>query len=101
MEETLSKQVYDIVRKIPSGKVVSYGQLSLMAGKPRAARVIGGIMSRCGDESVPCHRVVKSNGSLCEGHLFGVFQRELLKREGILFTEDGRVDMGRFRWDGT
>lgn len=99
MDESFASLVYAIVRQIPEGKVSTYGQIALLVGKPRAARVIGGIMSRCPDsEHVPCHRIVKHNGALCEGYTFGHLQNELLHREGVAFLPDGRVDLKASCW---
>lgn len=103
MSEDFKQDVYDLVARIPAGKVASYGQLSLMAGRPRSARIVGQIMSRyAAGQGLPCHRVVKADGSLCEGYEFGVIgaQRELLRMEGVRFLDDGRVDMKACRWDG-
>ncbi len=100
---TFPEQVYAIAKGIPRGCVASYGQLALLAGRPRAARIVGGAMSRCPSGSgVPCHRVVRSDGSLCSGDAFGApgLQQELLRVEGVVFLPDGRVDMKRFQWDG-
>lgn len=103
MTGDFKQDIFDLVARIPEGKVASYGQLSLMAGRPRSARIVGQIMSRyAGGRGLPCHRVIKSDGSLCEGYEFGVMglQRELLRSEGVPFTADGRVDMKTARWNG-
>lgn len=97
------QDVLTLAARIPVGKVATYGQLSLMAGRPRSARIVGQIMSRHADgQNLPCHRVVKADGSLCEGYEFGIvgLQRELLRREGVSFLADGRVDLKTSRWQG-
>ncbi|MCL1963481.1 MAG: methylated-DNA--[protein]-cysteine S-methyltransferase, partial [Firmicutes bacterium] len=95
------EKVYAVARKIPGGKVVTYGQLALLAGKPRAARLVGTLMKNCPEgNGVPCHRVIKSDGSLCGDGLWGMAQRELLREEGVAFQRDGRVDLGQSRWGG-
>ena len=101
MRSALSERIYALARLIPHGKVASYGQLALLAGHPRAARVVGGAMRACHMPDVPCHRVVRTDGSTAPG-AFGVpgLQRRLLEDEGVAFTEDGRVDMRRFQWRG-
>ena len=77
----------EIVRRIPAGKVATYGQIAHLAGRPRCARAVGCAMAGCQDPSVPCHRVVGSNGSLT-GYAGGLdIKIDLLEREG--------VDMGR------
>lgn len=99
MPDTFREAVYALARKVPAGKVVTYGQLAIMLERPRAARAVGGVMrGRPGD--VPAHRVIKADGSLCQGHLFGMAQRRLLLEEGVPFLADGRVDLRACRWDG-
>ena len=101
MSGEFSEAVYAIARQIPDGKVVTYGQLALLAGKPRAARLVGTLMKNCPEgNGVPCHRVIKCDGSLCEGHFWGLVQRELLRSEGVSFKMDGRVELKKCRWDG-
>ena len=88
--------VYDIVRQIPSGRVLTYGQVATLAGCPHHARQVGFWLSRVPQEShLPCHRVVNSAGRLSP-----VFpeQRERLLHEGVLFKSNGCVDMNRCQW---
>ena len=96
-------EVYKIVRKIPKGKVASYGQIAVICGEPRGARVVGYAMAACPEsESVPCHRVVDQKGrtkSAFDTYAPGT-QRALLEAEGVGFREDGTVDMGKYQWDG-
>ena len=73
---------YDIVRRIPAGKVATYGQIARLAGRPRCARTVGYALSDCRDPSVPCHRVVGANGSLT-GYAGGMEKKAaLLRLEG-------------------
>ena len=94
-------RVYDLVQKIPKGKVTTYGQLAAMAGSPRASRIVGAAMYRA-PEGLPCHRVLYSNGTLCCDQAFGgkEIQRQMLEQEGIPFLTDGRVDLKRCLWTG-
>lgn len=93
-------KVYDLVRRIPRGRVATYGQLALMSGSPRAARAAGYAMAACTDPAIPCHRVTAKNGVIRE-HAFGPgVQRALLEAEGVPFTPDGRVELALCRWDG-
>ena len=62
MPTAFSERVCDVVRRIPKGKTLSYKQVAAAAGKPGAARAVGTIMARNTDHSVPCHRVIKSDG---------------------------------------
>lgn len=94
-------KVYEIVRQIPEGNVASYGQVALLAGVWRASRAVGYALHRNPYRGkVPCHRVVFKDGSLTDGFAFGGrdVQRQLLEAEGVVFTDDGRVDMNRCRW---
>ncbi len=65
-----AQKIYAIVAKIPIGKTLSYTQVAIAAGNPKAARAIGNIMNKNRDMHVPCHRVVRSDGSI-GGYAFG------------------------------
>lgn len=93
------ERVYELVRRIPAGKCASYGQLALMLGNPRASRAVGYAMRACRTPGVPCHRVVRADGSTTPAFGPGV-QRAMLEAEGVPFTADGRVELGGCRWDG-
>ncbi len=95
-ETSVFERIYTQVGRIPRGRVATYGTVAAMAGNPRLARVVGyalHVNPRPG--IVPCHRVVKKDGSLAEGFAFGGegVQRSLLEREGVTFLPNGRVDM--------
>ena len=87
------------VRRIPRGRVATYGQIAALVGKPRSARAVGQVMSRA--DGVPWHRVVNSQGGISRrSRMTGmVTQRIRLEQEGIVFRR-GRVVMSRFRWQG-
>ena len=92
------KQVYDIVATIPSGTVTTYGDIAKMLGHPRAARFVGYAMSAsCETDDLPWHRVTFADGKLWDGEWENV-QRNLLIKEGVGFTKDGRIDVKRYRW---
>ena len=95
--KSFSKQVYDIVGKIPFGNVLSYGDIARMLGNPRAARQVGWAMRNCHDD-LPWQRVVMADGTIAGGN-FAELRRELLIEEGVPFLSDGRVDMSACRWD--
>ncbi len=100
-EKSFTERVFDVVKKIPKGKVMSYGDVALLAGKPRGARVVGYALHRNKEPVVmPCHRVVFKDGSICDGYAFGgrKIQEQLLTNEGVIFTEDGRVNMACCRF---
>jgi O-6-methylguanine DNA methyltransferase len=76
-------RVLAAVRRIPAGRVATYGDIAALAGSPRAHRAVGNIMRECRDPGTPCHRVIGAAGAL--GGYGGSLQlkRELLRREGI------------------
>ena len=79
---------YAVARTIPSGRVMSYGQIAALAGNPRMARQVGWAMHDCPPD-VPWHRVVRRDGSIATGD--GDVQRALLEAEGVEFDGNGRV----------
>jgi methylated-DNA-protein-cysteine methyltransferase-like protein len=94
------KKVYATVRKIPFGKVATYGQIARLSGKPHAARMVGWAMSSSSPQDpVPWHRVVGEGGRLVisKALTYSEIQRQLLQREGVQFRGD-RVVMSDFRW---
>lgn len=100
--DTFPKRIYRLVSQIPTGKVSTYGQLAMLAGSPRAARIVGAAMRRA-PAGLPCHRVLYGDGSLCCDQAFGgkEIQRGLLEQEGVPFLPDGRVDMEVCLWNPT
>lgn len=99
---TFKDRVYTIAAKIPKGKVLTYGRLAALAGRPGAARAVGNAMRTNTDTSaVPCHRVVGSNGALT-GYAYGngiATKHAKLKAEGVIFKGD-RVDLATSLWQG-
>ena len=92
---------YDVVRKIPAGKVATYGQVARLAGMPRCARTVGYAMAGCKDPSIPCHRVVDRFGgtkACFDTHAPGN-QRAILEAEGVIFRPDGTVDLAQSQWE--
>ncbi|MDD5456060.1 MAG: MGMT family protein [Candidatus Margulisbacteria bacterium] len=95
----LFEQIYKIVRKIPKGKVTSYGVIAKILGVN--PRVVGYALHRNPSaEKTPCHRVVFKDGSLTPGYVFGGegAQRELLQKEGVKFNKSGQVDQ-KYLWN--
>ena len=92
------KQVYGIVEQIPYGKVISYGEIAKILGRPRGAREVGRAMRYC-PEGLPWQRVVMADGSITGGS-FADMRRAILEDEGVQFLPDGRVDIGACRWLG-
>ena len=94
-----SQKVYEIVKKIPKGKVLTYLDVAELAGSSGAARAVGTAMKNNPDKStIPCHRVVGSNGTM-NGYAFGgeAVKIDILKKEGVEF-KGLRVDLKKSRY---
>jgi len=97
------EHVYALVRQIPPGKVVTYGQVAALLGSPRAARAVGyALRFLPTGTDVPWHRVINHRGQIsrrtpAEGPLV---QRLLLEAEGVVFDAAGCVDLSVYRWQG-
>jgi methylated-DNA-protein-cysteine methyltransferase-like protein len=97
--------IYRLVRRVPRGKVVTYGEVALLLGRPRGARQVGYALAalRGARHDVPWQRVL---GARPRGHaaisildpVGAAVQQALLEREGVRFDERGRVDLARFGW---
>lgn len=98
------ERIYEVVCKIPKGKVATYGQIATLVGNPRLARVVGyALHNNPKPMVIPCHRVVNREGKVATGFAFGggFAQRELLEKEGIIFQEDGCIDLKKYAWKPT
>ncbi len=98
---TVFEKIYNIVSQIPEGKVATYGQVALLAGNPRWARVVGyALHNNPMPLVIPCHRVVNREGKVAVAFAFGggATQRELLEKEGVVFGNDGTIDLKIFGW---
>ena len=93
-----SDKVYTIVKQIPLGQVVSYGQIARILGIARGARQVGWAMTGC-PENLPWQRVVMADGSIAGGQ-WADLRRAILIDEGVPFLLDGRVDMSKCTWTG-
>jgi O-6-methylguanine DNA methyltransferase len=93
-----TRRVLASVRRIPVGRVATYGDVAALAGRPRAARAVGNIMRECKARDVPCHRVIAAAGRLggYGGNL--ELKRALLRAEGILVSGLKVRDFTRKRW---
>lgn len=88
------QRAYAVVARIPIGRVTTYGAIAAAIGNPRLARRVGQAMYAAPqDRHLPCHRVLKKDGSLTLHEQWREMQRELLHLEGVPFLPDGRVDM--------
>ncbi len=85
---TFTDKVKEVVRKIPKGKTLTYKQVANMAGSPGASRAVGTIMKNNYDKSIPCHRVIKSDGTVGEYNRGGTKKKlELLIKEKAFKTK--------------
>jgi methylated-DNA-protein-cysteine methyltransferase-like protein len=94
-------RIYAVVRRIPRGRVATYGQVAGLAGLAGHARQVGYALHALGAESrVPWHRVINARGGVSPRALPGWerVQRQLLEDEGIRFDDGGRVALDRYRW---
>ena len=97
---TTFEKIYEVVKTIPKGKVMSYGQVAFLAGNPHWSRVVGYALHVNPEPGfIPCLRVVMKDGSVSPGFAFGgrEIQRQLLESEGVVFTADGKVDMENYQ----
>lgn len=93
-----TKRIYEAVKKIPKGKVATYGQVAALAGDRKMARAVGNALHKNPDpDSIPCYRVVNSKGELAGGFAFGGkdVQAKLLRADGIKVI-DGKVDLEKY-----
>ena len=98
ISDSPAKRIYEAVKKIPRGKVATYGQVAEMAGDKKMARAVGNALHKNPDpENIPCHRVVNSKGELAGGFAFGgaEVQAKLLRAEGVEVV-DGKVDLEKY-----
>ncbi len=99
MEKGFFKRVYEVVSKIPTGKVITYGQIAGILGMAKGARIVGYAM-RIAPDHLPNHRVVNKQGEMARENIFGGegIQRKRLEKEGVTFLETGCIDMERHVW---
>jgi methylated-DNA-protein-cysteine methyltransferase related protein len=102
MTDSFPLRVYAIVRKVPRGKVITYGAIAQLLGEPRKARQVGWAMASTPDRTprIPWHRVINARGEISRRHSpdAEALQRKKLEAEGVVFDADGRVDLERYLW---
>jgi methylated-DNA-protein-cysteine methyltransferase related protein len=96
------QRYYEVVKRIPSGRVATYGSVASEAGMPGRARQVGYAMAALPDDhDVPWHRVINARGEVSRragGTAFEQIQRKMLEAEGVRFDERGRVDLDACGW---
>ena len=100
---TTFELIYEQVKKIPRGKVATYGQIAMLAGNPRWARAVGyALHANPHPDSIPCYRVLNRFGGLAPAFAFGGVEKqaELLRADGVEVREDGTVDLEKYLWNG-
>jgi len=97
---TFFRRVVIAIKKIPRGKVTTYGQIAALAGNPRAARQVAWVLHSASDkEKLPWQRVINSQGGISLPHYGGYeLQRALLVKEGVKFDAADRIALARFQW---
>lgn len=96
------QKVYAVVRKVPYGRVTTYGDIATYLGAAGSSRLVGYAMNNCHTEkkAVPAHRVVNRNGLLTGKHHFGspTLMQQLLENEGVRVIDDQVQDFEKLRW---
>ena len=103
MSASFFNQVSRVVRAIPPGRVATYGQIAKLLGNPRAARTVGWALRGMPDDcDVPWQRVLNARGtvSFASGSPGAAIQQALLEAEGVVFDDQGRVDLSIYGWAG-
>lgn len=96
------EQIYAVVRRIPKGCVATYGDIAFLTGNPRWARVVGYALHVNPDpQTIKCHRVVNRFGSVSPAFAFGGENEQirLLRAEGVDVSDDGIIDLQKYRWN--
>jgi methylated-DNA-protein-cysteine methyltransferase-like protein len=94
------RRVAEVIKKIPRGKVATYGQIAVLAGNPRAARQVAWVLHSASDkEKLPWQRVINRAGTISLPRYGGYeLQKALLVKEGVKFGAGDRIDLARFQW---
>jgi methylated-DNA-protein-cysteine methyltransferase-like protein len=99
-EQSYRERVYQIVREIPLGKVMTYGQIAEILGEGYTARTVGYVMHAANTENVPWQRVINAKGGCSTAMITMIvnLQQKMLEDEGIEFSEKGFCDLKIYRW---
>ncbi|AUX92673.1 MGMT family protein [Mixta gaviniae] len=97
--DSFKQRVLQVIAAIPAGSVTTYGDVARLAGSPRAARQVGGLLKRLpADSRLPWHRIINRYGQISLQGDDLLRQRDALEAEGIEISDDGQVDLARYRW---
>ncbi len=96
-DERLAR-IYAAVKRVPKGRIATYGQVARLAGLPGRSRLVGKALVVLTDKTVPWHRVINASGRISLRGEPAREQQRRLEREGISFRASGRIDFERFRW---
>lgn len=102
MVSTFYEDVYEVVREIPPGRVMTYGQVALILGKPHGARAVGWALHQLPPNTdVPWHRVINAQGKCSPFFQMDspYSQQERLEREGVHFDNKGTINLEIYRWN--
>jgi methylated-DNA-protein-cysteine methyltransferase-like protein len=91
-------RVWEVVRRIPRGKVATYGQISLLIDRRLTPVGVGWAIRAAPDDSIPWQRVVNGRGGISTDNQHPGLQRTILESEGVEFEKDGTIDLARFGW---
>lgn len=101
MKDNFYSEVYSVVKRIPAGKVTTYGEIARALGNVRLSRAVGyALHANPLPGIIPCHRVVNRKGEVSAAFAFGgpEEQRAMLEAEGIVFGADGKIELNNFIW---
>ena len=99
-DKTYRERVYEIVRTVPTGRVMTYGQIANILGEGYTPRTVGYVMHASETANVPWQRVINSQGACSTGKMTMPtnLQQDMLEAEGIEFSEKGKCDLGKYQW---
>lgn len=99
-ETLFTQQVIEVIKRIPRGRVSTYGQIAALAGNPRGARQVVRVLHTCTEKhKLPWHRVVNRQGKIALKPGYGYeIQRELLLRDGVKFDKNDSIDFSHYLW---
>ncbi len=98
--EGYRERVFELVRRIPTGRVMTYGQIAEILGEGYTPRTVGFVMHSADEETTPWHRVINAQGGCSTGRIVlpPDKQQRMLESEGVVFDRRGRCDLKRYRW---